>query len=168
MNMPATSTLYYSPTYFLQHGRALACASAVGLTEPSKELTSLIKLLGAPTFRPKESINYQTDCRPYVPIVTPNKGAFVFMTPWARAGVRYLKPGFDLSALAPASFYTNWWPLYQAMFPHIPMGSAEEEVFTAMFTSLGDSESDILALLDVGRLMLKPEKIKRLLAGSTP
>lgn len=169
MNAATVSALYRdTPIYYLQHARALACVSAVGYAEPPPQQIALIKLMGSSTFRPNRpngGVDFANDCRPYIPVTHPIRGTFVFMDTWARAGVRYLKPGFDLSTLAPQSFYTNWWHLYQTTFPEINPGSAEDQIFNQMFASLGDFEPDILVLIDQGKLMLDPKKIKRLLTS---
>ena len=166
MNAP-TLFFHTSPFNYLASGRAFACGSALGYVEPDeKTFRTLARFLAAPTFYPKHAtIDFGKDCAPYRIITTPDKLSYVYMDSWARAGIRYLKPDFDLNVLAPQSFYMNWWSLYRTAFSDIPEGSPmDETVFVPMYASIAVYEEAILTLLDKpGRLLLDPAKIKRLL-----
>lgn len=165
MNVQTNPFFRASPHFYLSIARSVACVSALGHTEalgPKQE--ALQGLLASPTFRPKSgTVDYSNDCRPYQIVDIPTKGTFVIMESWARAGIRYLKPDFELELLAPQSFYVNFWPIFRESCSWIAVGSPEEEAFTTMFTSLGGSEPEILRLIDLGCLVLDPKRIRRLL-----
>lgn len=162
------SPLFPKPLWFLSYARAFACASAVGGTaESSEDVDALSKMFQrSPSFNPQAEINYSKDCRPFVLVPNyPEPGQYsAYMPAWARGGVRYFKPGFDLTILAPESFYVNYWPVYQSTFGLKP-GSDGDKIFEQLFVSMAEDEDAILDCLGTpGRLVLDSAKIRRMLA----
>lgn len=149
------------PRVALAFARAYACFSAANLPVPSDDQAERIfRLLDQPMYVP-DPLDPQTDTLAYVPL--PSGGFYV--PSWARAGVRYLRPGIDILSLDPADWYTKWWDCYETILPDIDQNSRLHEDFVARFESLSAREDDITNAISTGNVLIDPARIRRALGG---
>lgn len=169
MNAPAFGHFTRPPLWYAANARALACCSAAGFNTLPMNFKSIAGFLNSGSFlgdTPLENgiPDWNYACRPYRFRLNdgPNGPQFhMWMSAWARGGIRYIARDLDLLALTPQSFYGNWWQLYREAFPDIPPDSIPDQIFTRMFESMGTDEDHIVG--NLGHLILDPRRIRKIL-----
>jgi hypothetical protein len=153
--------LQFTPALCLAWGRAFACTSAAGFTKLPPNMNSLVGLLNQPAYIP-DTIDFHNDCKPYC--YANRSDTFLvacYIPSWARAGVRYLRPGTDLQHLDPSSWYSSFWDHFLAMFPDADPNI--NQIFDDMLSSLGAEEDSIRAMVDNDQIIVNQSQIRRLI-----
>jgi len=104
--------------------------------------------------------DFDTDVQPHRTAYDRNGTLRWFMPPWAKAGVRYLKPSVDLYSLAPEVWVDEFMNTVEKAMPNLEPNA--RALFEMAERSMQFDLDERRSALDNERMMIDSQKLKRI------